>query len=84
MNQVLEPVYSPCHGSVKEVIVKPNSYVYEWETLCFIETEDGRKEEVSIGISGIVTSVEVERGQEVTPSTKITVIQDDLEITGSD
>lgn len=84
MMEVLQNVHSPCGGFVKKVLVTPSSYVYEWETLFVIETNEKKEVEVSIGISGNITSVEISQGQHVAPNTVLTTMRDDLEITGSD
>lgn len=84
MEEMLQDVYSPCSGFVKNVFVTPSSYVYEWETLFVIETKEKKEVEVSIGISGNITSVEISQGQNVAKNTVLTTLKDDLEITGSD
>ncbi|MCP3033328.1 hypothetical protein LF817_18540 [Halobacillus sp. A1] len=83
MKEVLEKVYSPCYGSIKEVLVDQQAYVYEWEPLFLIETEDQQVIEVSIGVSGIIEAVDTCPGQEVTPESVLTILKDDLQI-GSD
>ncbi|WP_082232605.1 hypothetical protein [Halobacillus massiliensis] len=84
MKEVLEQVYSPCYGSIKDVLIGEDSYVYEWEPLFLIETEDKELVEVAVGISGTIKIVDTKPGQEVTPYSRLTVLQDDLLITGSD
>ncbi|MFC7063726.1 hypothetical protein [Halobacillus seohaensis] len=84
MKEVLETVYSPCFGFVKEVLIDNESYVYEWEPLFLIEAEDQEVVEVCIGVSGTIMQVDLVPGQEVTPESVLTVLRDDLLITGSD
>ncbi|MGI8316963.1 hypothetical protein [Halobacillus mangrovi] len=84
MKEVFQTIYSPCYGSIKEVYVQPSAYVYEWETLLLIETQDKKEIEVSVGISGDIVSMEVAPGQAVTPFSALTIMRDDLQITGSD
>ncbi|MCP3027654.1 hypothetical protein [Halobacillus sp. A5] len=84
MKEVLQDVYSPCDGTIKEVFVDRSSYVYEWEPLLLIETKEQKEIEVSIGVSGTVTSVKFSQGQSVTSNSIVTTLLDDLEITGSD
>ncbi|CDQ20768.1 hypothetical protein BN982_03123 [Halobacillus karajensis] len=43
MKKSLQNVYSPCDGFVKNVLVTPSAYVYEWETLFVIETNEKKK-----------------------------------------
>lgn len=79
-----EPIYSPCSGTVERVLTKKSNHVYEWEKLFVIKTNNGRIEEISIGISGYITSLSVKTGQKVNVQTVLATIQDDLLITGSD
>jgi multidrug resistance efflux pump len=84
MQVIEETIYSPCSGTVEQVLTKENDHVYEWEKLFLIKTNNGRIEEISIGISGYITSLNVKKGQMVTSTTQLATIQDDLLITGSD
>ena len=79
-----EVIFSPCSGTVETVLTKENNHVYEWEKLLLIKTQNGKIEEISIGISGYITSLPVKKGQEVNSQTVLATIQDDLLITGSD
>jgi biotin carboxyl carrier protein len=79
-----EDIFSPCSGTVETVLTKENNHVYEWEKLLLIKTQNGKIEEISIGISGYITSLPVKKGQEVNSQTVLATIQDDLLITGSD
>lgn len=79
-----EAIFSPCSGTVETVYTEENNHVYEWEKLFLIRTQNGRMEEVSIGISGHITSLPVKEGQEVNTQTVLATIQDDLIITGSE
>ncbi|GAA3331159.1 hypothetical protein GCM10020331_086600 [Ectobacillus funiculus] len=79
---MVETVYSPCCGKVEKVFVNEESYIYEWEKLLTIRTEDGGTEEVAIGVSGNIASVEVEPGEEVNTNTVLCKVADDLKITG--
>jgi hypothetical protein len=81
---VEEVIFSPCCGTVETVLTEENDHVYEWEKLFLIKTQNGRIEEISIGISGYITSLPIKKGQEVTTQTALATIQDDLLITGSD
>lgn len=84
MQRVEETIYSPCTGIVEKVLTKENNHVYEWEKLFLIKTNNGKMEEISVGISGYITSLNVKDGQKVTDQTALATIQDDLLITGSD
>lgn len=82
MKAVIESIYSPCNGVVEEVLINENSYVYEWEKLLIIRNNNGILEEVAVGISGNVLSVDVVLGQEVDMNTVLCKVEDDLLITG--
>lgn len=84
MQAIEETIYSPCAGTVEQVLTTENNHVYEWEKLFLIRKNNGRIEEISIGISGYITSLNIEKGQKVTTNTVLATIQDDLLITGSD
>lgn len=79
-----EAIYSPCSGTVEKVLANENDYVYEWEKLFLIKAANGRFEEVSIGISGYITSLRVKKGQPIALNTELATIKDDFNITGSD
>ncbi|WP_257346796.1 hypothetical protein [Pseudalkalibacillus decolorationis] len=83
MKEIFQTVFSPCNGIVEKVFVNESSYVYEWETLFLIRTSE-ETEEISIGVSGSIISVEIAEGQEVYPETVLLTVRDDLRITGSD
>ncbi|MFL6560045.1 MAG: hypothetical protein ACJ8MO_28525 [Bacillus sp. (in: firmicutes)] len=84
MSVVEEAIFSPCSGTVETVLTRENNHVYEWERLFLIKTKNGKIEEISIGVSGYITSLPVKTGQEVNSQTVLATIQDDLLITGSD
>jgi acetyl/propionyl-CoA carboxylase alpha subunit len=79
-----EKIFSPCSGSLESVLTEQNNHVYEWEKLFLIKTENGKIEEITVGISGYITSLPIKKGQEVTAQTLLATIQDDMLITGSD
>jgi len=82
--RIEETVYSPCSGTVEKVFTEKDCHVYEWERLFLIKAHNGKIEEVSVGISGHITSLNVKDGQKVDAETALAVIKDDLIITGSD
>ncbi|MDP4103780.1 MAG: hypothetical protein Q8935_02410 [Bacillota bacterium] len=81
---ILEPILSLCAGTVERIITKEDSHVNEWEKLFLIKDSKGEIKEVSIGISGVITSLNVSEGQEVSPQTVLAVLQADLYGFGSD
>jgi pyruvate/2-oxoglutarate dehydrogenase complex dihydrolipoamide acyltransferase (E2) component len=82
--KIEETIYSPYSGTVERVLTKESNHVYEWEKLFLIKTNSGALEEVSIGISGFITSLNVKEGHEVDSQTVLAILQDDLLPTGSD
>lgn len=80
----VEAVCSPCCGKVEKVFVNKESYIYEWEKLLTIRTEDGGTAEVAVGVSGSVASIEVKPGEEVDTNTVLCKVEDDFKIMGCD
>lgn len=79
-----EPIVSTCMGTVEEVLINPTCRIYEWEHLFKIRAADGELEIVSMGLSGEIHSIEVERGDKVIPGMVLAVVKEDLIATGSD
>ncbi|SEA23921.1 hypothetical protein SAMN05421743_103269 [Thalassobacillus cyri] len=79
-----ELVVSPCEGVVEEISIGERSRVYEWESLFKIRTENGELENVAIGVSGLVHSLEVSEGEEVIAGMVMAQLQEDVVISGSD
>ncbi|KIL45286.1 hypothetical protein [Jeotgalibacillus soli] len=84
MREIIENIYSPCHGKIEKIFIHESDYVYEWEQLISIRDERGIVEEITVGISGNIASLEVQENQEVTPETVLCRLKDDLLVTGSD
>ncbi|WP_408010335.1 hypothetical protein ACJROX_08590 [Pseudalkalibacillus sp. A8] len=84
MQALIQPIYSPCDGKVENILVNESSHIYEWEKLFLIREKNGSIKEVTVGLSGLITSLEVKENQNVTPNTVLATIKDDLLITGSD
>ena len=81
------PVYnidSPFDGTVEKVYVEDNSYLYEWEKLFLLKAIDGRLIDITIGISGHITSLKVKEGDKVRKNTLLASLKDDYVISGSD
>jgi hypothetical protein len=84
---VIKPIYKiGCdhRGTVEHVYIEKDSYVYEWEKLFLIKTDDGRLINISIGTSGYITELNVTVGDQVTGNTPLALLQDDFVISGSD
>lgn len=84
LGKVDEFIYSPCSGMVEKVLTGESDHVYEWEKLFLIKMNNGKTQEISVGISGHITSLHVKEGEAVNPLTVLATIKDDLIITGSD
>lgn len=74
--------YSACSGKVESVCVKPDDYVYGWEEIAKVKHE--KTEVVNIGVSGIIQTLHVKKGTEVSSEQIIGTVFDDLIISGSD
>ncbi|PEY42070.1 hypothetical protein CN354_04650 [Bacillus cereus] len=82
MKAMIEEIYSSYNGRVEEIFVDESSYVYEWEKLMMIRTNDDTLEIIKVGISGHIRSVNIEVGQEIDVNTLLLKFEDDLLITG--
>lgn len=82
--KILEVVTCPYFGEIEKVNIKSGDYVYEWENLIEIKQPNGELKPVSIGISGLIEDVKVEKGEKVTPGAVLVFIEDDQKITGTD
>lgn len=79
-----EMILSPCHGVIERISIKKDARVYEWESLFTIKTAEGQFQEVRVGLSGIIHSLEVRIGDEVIPGMVLAYIHEDLVASGSD
>ncbi|SDH77099.1 Biotin-requiring enzyme [Alteribacillus persepolensis] len=84
MFQKIHEVSSFEQGKIAEVYVKPLEYVYEWEPLFTIQTENGSLAKVHVGASGIIKDIHVTAGETIKADTVLAVIEDDLKLSGSD
>jgi biotin carboxyl carrier protein len=84
MLDLIQPIYSPCYGKVENILVNESSHIYEWEKLFLIREKNGSIKEIRVGVSGLVTTLNVKENQNVTPNTVLAKIKEDLFITGSD
>ncbi|WP_247747206.1 hypothetical protein [Alkalihalobacillus sp. BA299] len=84
MIQEIHTIVSPFKGTIEKVFIKENSYIYEWEKLFLIKSFEGDIMEISIGASGIITSLCVKEGDHVSTENILAHLKDDLLITGSD
>ncbi len=81
---MIRNIYSPCCGRVEKVFVHKSTYVHEWEKLLLIRTGDGLINEVGVGMSGDIASLEVTEGEQVSYLTLLVKLHDDFQPTGSD
>jgi biotin carboxyl carrier protein len=72
------------NGTIEQVYIQENSYVYEWEKLFLLKTLDGKLIDISIGASGYISEVHVTVRDHVTKNSILAVLQDDFIISGSD
>lgn len=77
-------VRSPCYGTIEKISIKNAMRIYEWETLFVIRTEEGHKELIQMGVSGEISSLEVQEGDAIIPGMVLAYMKEDLFVTGSD
>ncbi len=77
-------ITSPCDGVIEQICVQENCRIYEWDSLFKIRTSDGDLETVSLGLSGLLRSLEVYVGEEVISGMVLAYIAEDLVVSGSD
>jgi biotin carboxyl carrier protein len=75
LNQEL--VTSPLYGTIEEVLVYPNQRVSEWEPLFIIKNQNGTLEQISVGLSGILSKLNVNKKDTVYPGKVIAQITAD-------
>lgn len=79
----LHQIISPCNGVIRQVFVAEGAYVYEWEKLLVIDSEEGKQYSLTVGASGIV-KLDVPVGSKIQQNSVLGYIRDDLVISGSD
>jgi hypothetical protein len=79
-----EFIISTCSGIIEEVAIHNQSRIYEWEELFTIKKVNGSLETVSVGLSGEVYSLEVQKGDRVIPGMVLAYIKEDVIASGSD
>jgi hypothetical protein len=79
-----EIVMSSCYGIIQELSIENCTRIYEWEPLFIIKTDSGNIETVSVGVSGEVHSLEVQKGDKVIPGMVLAFIKVDLISSGSE
>ncbi len=65
-------------------MIDPNSCIYEWERLFTIRKTDGELETIRVGFGGRVSSLEVEKGDQVIKGMVLALIKEELLASGSD
>jgi biotin carboxyl carrier protein len=77
-------VDSSSAGIVEKVLINVGAYVYEWEPLFLIKTQNGLTKKIELGASGIVSQVNVAQGDQVCSAMTLAILQEDALPTGSD
>ncbi|MFC0469111.1 hypothetical protein ACFFHM_00640 [Halalkalibacter kiskunsagensis] len=72
--EVSENILSTVSGKVVSVLCKENKYVYEWEPLIEIVTNDGSLEKIVSEVGGTVTTIFVLPGTTVKNGTNVACI----------
>lgn len=69
---------------MEEVLIDPNSFIYEWEKLFTIRKTNGELETICVGFGGRVSSLEVETGDQVIKGMVLALIKEELLASGTD
>lgn len=69
---------------MEEVLIDPNSFIYEWEKLFTIRKTNGELETIRVGFGGRVSSLEVETGDQVIKGMVLALIKEELLASGTD
>jgi biotin carboxyl carrier protein len=77
-------VVSLADGTIDEVFVNEGAYVYEWEPLFLMKTNEGVQEKVQMGVCGNISSLNVKPGDKVLHDMTLAIIKEDNLSSGCD
>lgn len=69
---------------MEEVLIDPNTCIYEWEKLFIIRKINGELETIRVGFGGRVSSLEVEAGDQVIKGMVLALIKEEVLASCSD
>ncbi|MDE5413269.1 hypothetical protein [Alkalihalobacterium chitinilyticum] len=70
-------VTSESNGVVEEVLINEGEYVYEWEPLFLIKSQNGNLKKVELGVSGKINSIRVIPGEKILSDMTLAVVEED-------
>ncbi len=71
-------------GIVEKVFVEKGTYVHEWEPLFLIKTANGAIKKIEMGVSGVISKVNVEPGERVCSDMTLALLEEDTVSNGCD
>lgn len=72
-----ELVTSPLYGTIEKVLIGPNQRVSEWEPLFIIKNLNGTLQQITVGINGILSKLNVNENDVISPGTVMALIKAD-------
>jgi acetyl/propionyl-CoA carboxylase alpha subunit len=77
-------VTSFSNGTIAKVFVKEGTYVYEWEPLFLLKTNEGMLKKVEVGASGNIFSLSAKPGDEIKEDMTLAILKEDNLPSGCD
>ncbi|WP_227937941.1 hypothetical protein [Alkalihalobacillus deserti] len=76
MNTYCE-VVSVSNGTIDQVFVNEGDYVYEWEPLFLLKTNEGVLKKIEMGVGGNILSLNVKPGDKVIHDMTLAILRED-------
>ncbi|WP_332692190.1 hypothetical protein [Halalkalibacter lacteus] len=77
-------VASVFDGTIDQVFVNEGDYVYEWEPLFQLKTNEGVLKKVEMGVGGNILSLNVKPGDRVIHDMTLAILKEDDQPSGCD
>lgn len=77
-------IISSCDGIIEEIFINNHSPIYEREKLFVIRKMDGALETITVGFGGKVSSIEVEKGNQVIKGMVLALVKEELLASGNE
>jgi len=77
-------IVSSCDGVIEIIFIDHHSRINEWEKLFAIRKKDGELETITVGFGGKVSSIEVEKGDQVIKGMVLAQVKEELFASGSE
>ena len=69
-----ELVTSPLYGTIEKILIGPNQRVSEWEPLFIIKNFNGTFQQITVGISGFFSKLNINENEVISPRTVMILI----------